>query len=58
MIGVFETANAGCEKNNIRKVGFLKIDRSKLPLKIWGDCIICVKFPDCDETAMMKEMDL
>jgi amino-acid N-acetyltransferase len=39
------------------KFGFVKIDRSKLPLKIWGDCIICVKFPDCDETAMMKEMD-
>ena len=39
------------------KFGFVEIDRSKLPLKIWGDCILCVKFPDCDETAMMKEMD-
>ena len=37
--------------------GFIEIDRSELPLKIWSDCIICVKFPDCDETAMMKEMD-
>ena len=39
------------------KFGFMKIERSKLPLKIWADCIMCVKFPDCDETAMMKEMD-
>ena len=36
--------------------GFVEIDRSKLPLKIWGECISCVKFPDCDETAMMKEI--
>jgi amino-acid N-acetyltransferase len=35
--------------------GFVEIERSELPLKIWGDCMICVKFPDCDEIAMMKE---
>jgi len=36
--------------------GFIRIDRSELPLKIWGDCILCVKFPDCDEIAMMLEL--
>lgn len=36
------------------KFGFVRIDRSELPLKIWSDCIICVKFPDCDEIAMLK----
>ncbi len=36
---------------------FAIIDRSELPLKIWGDCITCVKFPDCDETAMMKHLE-
>jgi amino-acid N-acetyltransferase len=40
-----------------KKFGFVQIDRSELPLKIWSDCIICVKFPDCDETAMMKNLD-
>ncbi len=40
-----------------RKFGFGEIDRSKLPLKIWKDCILCVKFPDCDETAMIKEIN-
>ncbi|MBW2564776.1 MAG: GNAT family N-acetyltransferase [Deltaproteobacteria bacterium] len=39
-----------------RKFGFAQIDRSDLPIKIWADCITCVKFPDCDETAMMKEI--
>lgn len=36
---------------------FSIIDRADLPLKIWADCITCVKFPDCDETAMMKMLD-
>jgi len=39
------------------KFGFMQINKSELPIKIWADCIMCVKFPDCDETAMMKEMD-
>lgn len=39
-----------------KKFGFKIIDRSKLPLKIWADCILCVKFPDCDETAMVKKI--
>ena len=38
------------------KFDFTRIDRSELPLKIWSDCIICVKFPDCDEIAMLKEL--
>ncbi len=39
-----------------KKFGFKQIDRSELPLKIWADCILCVKFPDCDETAMMLDL--
>ena len=39
------------------RFGFAKIYRSLLPLKIWADCIMCVKFPDCDEIAMMKEFE-
>lgn len=42
--------------NFFKQFGFAIIERSDLPLKIWGDCIICVKFPDCDEIAMMKEL--
>jgi len=39
-----------------KKYGFVQIQMSELPLKIWGDCLSCVKFPDCDEIAMMKEL--
>lgn len=34
--------------------GFFRIERSELPIKIWADCMHCVKFPDCEGIAMMK----
>jgi len=40
-----------------KKFNFDLVNKADLPLKIWADCIICVKFPDCDETAMMKKLD-
>jgi amino-acid N-acetyltransferase len=36
--------------------GFRAVDRSVLPHKIWADCIRCVKFPECDETAMVLDL--
>lgn len=35
------------------RAGFRTVDKSSLPHKIWTDCIRCVKFPDCNETAMI-----
>ncbi|MCK5508424.1 MAG: N-acetyltransferase [Desulfobacterales bacterium] len=35
---------------------FKKVDKSELPKKIWSDCMFCIKFPDCDETAMVKKL--
>ncbi|MCX7624918.1 MAG: N-acetyltransferase [Candidatus Sumerlaeaceae bacterium] len=39
------------------KFGFQIIDRSMLPHKVWGECIKCRKFPNCNETAMMCYLD-
>ena len=39
-----------------RKIGFKEIDKSKLPQKIWGDCLRCPKFPECDEDAVIIEI--
>ncbi|MCX6012149.1 MAG: N-acetyltransferase [Chloroflexi bacterium] len=33
--------------------GFKKVDKKKLPHKIWGECQRCPKFPDCDEIALV-----
>lgn len=39
------------------KHGFRLVDKSELPHKVWSDCIKCVKFPDCDENAMVLDLD-
>lgn len=39
-----------------RKLGFTDIDKSGLPQKIWGDCIRCPKFPECDEYALILNL--
>jgi amino-acid N-acetyltransferase len=36
------------------KHGFKVVDKAMLPQKVWTECIKCVKFPDCDEIAMLK----
>jgi amino-acid N-acetyltransferase len=38
------------------RFGFRVVDKSQLPHKVWGDCVKCVKFPDCDEIAMIMEL--
>jgi amino-acid N-acetyltransferase len=37
------------------RFGFQIVDKSQLPHKVWGDCIKCAKFPDCDEIAMIMD---
>lgn len=39
-----------------RGLGFKDIDKTQLPQKIWGDCLRCHKFPECDEHALIKEI--
>lgn len=35
---------------------FSIIDKNELPIKVWSDCIGCVSFPNCNETAMLKKL--
>jgi amino-acid N-acetyltransferase len=37
-------------------MGFKEVEKSALPHKVWGVCINCPKFPDCDETAMWRDI--
>ncbi len=39
-----------------RKLGFLPIEKKELPHKIWTDCLNCVKFPNCDENALLIQL--
>jgi amino-acid N-acetyltransferase len=38
------------------RLGFKKVEKTVLPHKIWTDCLKCVKFPDCDEIAVVREL--
>lgn len=39
------------------KLGFSIVDKDILPQKIWADCVHCPKYPNCDETAVMIEIN-
>jgi amino-acid N-acetyltransferase len=41
------------QKEFFQRRGFKNIKKEKLPHKIWGECIRCSKFSECDETAMI-----
>ena len=34
------------------RLGFVRVDKTTLPQKIWTDCVKCPKFPQCDEVAV------
>lgn len=40
------------------KFGFCQVDKMELPRKIWGDCLRCPKFPDCDEVALIYKAEV
>ena len=40
-----------------KKMGFQVVDKDTLPRKIWVDCIDCLKFPHCDETAVVLHLN-
>ena len=39
------------------RVGFSKVSKDSLPHKVWGDCLKCPKFPNCDEDAVTMELN-
>lgn len=39
------------QREFFQRLGFVEIEKAALPHKVWGDCVRCAKFPDCDELA-------
>ena len=39
------------------KLGFKNVEHRDLPLKVWKDCVACPKFGNCDEIAMLLELN-
>lgn len=39
-----------------KKLGFEAVGKDSLPMKVWSDCAKCPKQQNCDETAIIKEI--
>ncbi len=39
------------------RLNFRTIDKNVLPHKIWSDCVKCDRFPSCDETAVVIDLE-
>ena len=39
------------------RIGFKTVAHTDLPLKVWRDCVACPKYGNCDEIAMILELN-
>lgn len=39
------------------KCGFAMVEKEQLPQKVWKECINCPKFPNCEENAMIINLE-
>lgn len=37
------------------RLGFIRVEKETMPRKVWGECIDCPKFPNCDEIAVIMD---
>jgi len=40
-----------------KKFGMVEVAKEELPHKVWADCVRCPRFPNCDEVALIAEVD-
>jgi amino-acid N-acetyltransferase len=38
--------------------GFQVVSKDDLPHKVWKECINCPQFPNCDEIAVIRDLDV
>jgi amino-acid N-acetyltransferase len=41
-----------------KKFDFRQVDKMELPRKVWTECYRCPKFPDCDEVALIYNLEV
>ncbi len=40
-----------------QKMGMVLVPKETLPHKVWSDCVRCPRFPNCDEVALVADLD-
>ncbi len=56
-IGIRKLMTLTYERAFFEKVGFAVVDRQRLPLKVWSECLRCAKNTACDEIAMIRVLE-
>jgi len=41
-----------------KRFQFKQVDKMELPRKVWSECYRCPKFPDCDEVALIYNLEV
>lgn len=55
-LGVAKVFTLTLEPDFFEKMGFTRVDKASLPMKVWSDCARCSKQDNCDEIAMACEI--
>lgn len=50
-LGIKNVMALTLENGFFEKLGFERVDKRTLPMKVWSDCSVCPKQDHCDETA-------
>lgn len=53
-LGISRVFSLTYQEGFFQHLGFAIVDKDILPQKIWADCVHCPKYPDCDETAVLR----
>jgi len=44
------------QRDFFKRLGFQEVPKESMPRKVWGECMDCPKFPNCDETAVVLKI--
>lgn len=53
-LGIRRVMSLTYEQRFFERLGFSVVDRQKLPMKVWAECVACPKKHACDEIAMIR----
>lgn len=55
-LGIQKVFTLTMEPDFFEKVGFQRVEKKMLPMKVWSDCARCPKQDQCDEVPMLIEL--
>ena len=56
-LGIKRVFSLTYQKEFFEHCGFRLISKEEMPTKVWKECINCPKFPNCDELAMIRDLE-